>query len=362
MSNKMNIKAIIILQIILLIFISGCSMDNSDPPMDLSTSQEAYSGQIYLYGEMHGVKSILEKEFEIWKGYYENHEMRHLFIEIPYYSAEYMNLWMQAEDDDILLELYDDLKGTAGHNSDSLEFYRRIKEELPETIFHGTDVGHQYNTTGKRFLAYLESVNLKDSEAYTLTQEAIDQGKTFYKKRDPIYRENKMVENFVRELAKVNNSDVMGIYGSAHTGLDAIVADNKVDGMAKQLVSIYDSQVHSEDLSPLAQTADPLRVDEIEVLGKIYEASYFGKQDLTGFKDFAYREFWRLEAAFDDFKSYEKTGDVLPYNNYPMFVEEGQVFVLDYGKSDGSVKRMYYISDGMMWNSLPSTAEVRLEK
>jgi hypothetical protein len=105
-----------------------------------------------------------------------------------------------------------------------------------------------------------------------------------------------------------------------------------------------------------------LRIDEIEVLGKTYEASYFGKQDLTGFKDFAYREFWRLEAAFDDFKSYEKTGDVLPYNNYPMFVEEGQVFVLDYGKSDGSVKRMYYISDGMMWNSLPSTAEVRLEK
>lgn len=92
--NKMNIKAIIILQIIHLTFISGCSMDSSDPPMDLSTSQEAYSGQIYLYGEVHGVKSILEKEFKIWKAYYENHEMRHLFIEIPYYSAEYINFWM----------------------------------------------------------------------------------------------------------------------------------------------------------------------------------------------------------------------------------------------------------------------------
>jgi hypothetical protein len=360
---KQSMKILIILTVILLTLLSGCSKDNSDTPTPMiqTDRQAPYSGQIYLYGELHGVKKILDKEFEIWKAYYENHEMRHLFIEMPYYTAEFMNLWMKAEDDTILMDLYDDLEGTAGHNLDSIDFFKQIKEELPETIFHGTDVGHQYHTTGERYLAYLESVNLKESEAYVLTQEAIDQGKAYYQKQDDIYRENKMVENFVRALGEVENADIMGIYGSAHIGLDAMRANNKVDGMAKQLVAIYGSQVNSEDLSSLAQVVDPISVAEIEVIGKSYEASYFGKQDLTGFKDLVYREVWRLEVAFDDFKSYEKTGDVLPYYNYPMLVEEGQVFVLDYGRTDGSVTRMYFISDGTIWNNVPSTIEIKLD-
>lgn len=350
---KNTMKIFILLQIILLTLMSGCGVDSLD--------QETYTGNIYLYGEQHGVKKILDKEYEIWKTYYETQEMRHLFIEMPYYSAEFMNLWMKADDDDILMALYDDLKGTAGDNLDSLAFYRQIKEELPETLFHGTDVGHQYNTTGKRYLAYLESQNLKDSEAYVLAQEAIEQGKAYYRTQDDAFRENKMVENFVRALGEVDHSDVMGIYGSAHTGLNALRADGKVDGMAKQLVAIYGNQVTSEDLSLLVQVVEPIDVIEIDVLGKTYEASYFGKQDLIGFKDIVSRDVWRLEAAYDDFRSHEKTGDVLPYNNYPMLVEEGQAFVVDYERTDGSLTRMYYISDGTVWNNLPTTVEIKVE-
>jgi hypothetical protein len=324
-------------------------------------SQESYNGQIYLYGEMHGVKRIIDREFELWKKYYDDHDMRHLFIEMPYFTAEFMNLWMKAEDDTIIMELYDDLEGTAGHNLDYLDFYKRIKEELPDTIFHGTDVGHQYDTTGACYLTYLESESLKDSEAYVLAKEAIEQGKKYYQNNDDVYREKKMAENLIRALSKVDQSDIMGIYGSAHTGLDAMSFDNQVAGMAKQLVAIYGSQVHSEDLSSLTLAVAPISVVDIEVQGKSYEASYFGKQNLTGFNDITYREVWRLEAAFEDFKSYEKTGDVLPFNNYPMLVEVGQVFVLDYGRTDGSVTRMYYISDGKIWENLPSTVEIKLE-
>jgi hypothetical protein len=360
---KQSMKLLILLAITLLVLMSGCSKDNSDIPM-VSTapvSQETYTGQIYLYGEMHGVKRIFDREFEIWKAYYDDQGMRHLFIEMPYYSAAFMNLWMKAEDDTIIMELYDDLEGTAGHNLDYIDFFKQIKAEMPETIFHGTDVGHQYDTTGARYLAYLESENLKDTEAYVLAQEAIEQGKTYYQNYDDVYRENMMVENFTLALGKVDQSDIMGIYGSAHTGLDAMSFDNQVAGMAKQLVAMYGSQVHSEDLSALTLAVDPISVVDIEVLGKSYNASYFGKQDLTGFKDITFREVWRLEAAFEDFKSYEKTGDVLPFNNYPMLVEVGQVFVLDYGRTDGSVARTYYISDGKIWQNLPSTVEVKLE-
>ncbi|BAL01739.1 hypothetical protein OBV_45400 [Oscillibacter valericigenes Sjm18-20] len=69
------------------------------------------------------------------------------------------------------------------------------------------------------------------------------------------------------------------------------------------------------------------------------------------------REFWRLENAYGDLKAQPKTGDVLPYNDFPMLVETGQVFMIDYTQTDGSVTRHYYRSDGYVWSGKPSTEE-----
>jgi len=82
---------------------------------------------------------------------------------------------------------------------------------------------------------------------------------------------------------------------------------------------------------------------------------------LNGLKGYVFREFWRLENSYEDFKDNNKTGDVLPYDNYPMMIEEGQVFVIDYTKTDGPVSRMYYRSDGYVWNGLESTEEFVIE-
>ena len=148
----------------------------------------------------------------------------------------------------------------------------------------------------------------------------------------------------------------------AHTGIEAMAYNaNNVPCMANQLSERYGDTVNSEDFSWLAKDIEPSRVDAITIMGKEYAASYYGKEDLTGFKDFTYREFWRLENAYDDFKDNPKTGDVLPYGNYPMLIETGQIFVIDYAKTDGSVTRMYYRSDGYIWEGVPSTEEFNLE-
>lgn len=47
----------------------------------------------------------------------------------------------------------------------------------------------------------------------------------------------------------------------------------------------------------------------------------------------------------------------MPYNNYPMQIEEGQVFVIDYTKTDGTVIREYHRSDGYIWNGMLATEE-----
>ena len=51
---------------------------------------------------------------------------------------------------------------------------------------------------------------------------------------------------------------------------------------------------------------------------------------------------------------------MLPYNNYPMEVEEGQVFVIDYTKTDGSVIREYHRADGNTWQGSLATEEFSL--
>lgn len=336
--------------VVLTIMLSACQ--SAPVPTSTPTPTQA---QIYLYGEAHSVERLLDRELELWQGYYNNDDMRHLFVEYSYYTAEFLNLWMQAEDDKILDAIYADWVGTQGQTPQVKAFYQKIKDLCPETVFHGTDVGHQFRTTGKRFLKYLEESGLKDSEQYRLAQECMEQGEHYYEKNDDSYRENKMAENFVREFDKLGGESVMGIYGSAHVGLNEMNFTNTVPSMANQMREVYGDALHSKDLR-----SEPHRVDIITVNGKEYTASNFGTADTRKFSDrYTSREYWRLEDAYEDFSGNPKTGNVLPYNNYPMPVSAGQVFVIDYTKTDGTIERTYFRSDeGALWEGRPTTVEI----
>ncbi len=319
-------------------------------------------GNIYLYGEEHSKEAILSEELRLWGEYYQN-GARDLFVELPYYTAEFLNLWMRSESDEIFEEVFRDWTGTALQTQEVASFYGEIKSKYPETAFHGTDVGHQYDTTGERYLRYLRENNQKETEQYLLAQEAIGQGKHYYKNADAVYRENKLYENFIREFDRLNGADVMGIYGTAHTGTEAMDYETgSVPCMANRLKQRYGELVHSENLLLLARNTIPLETGKMQIDGKEYEASYFGKTDLSEvFPEYQYREFRRLENAYDDFKDKKKNGNVLPYDNYPMVIEEGQVFVIDYLKTDGTVLREFYRSDGNTWNGAPVTEQFIME-
>ena len=81
-------------------------------------------------------------------------------MELSHYTAQWLNLWMDAEDDEILEQLHQDWESTLSSGAETLDFYRTIKEQCPETVFHGTDVGHQYDSTGARYQDYLEERGL----------------------------------------------------------------------------------------------------------------------------------------------------------------------------------------------------------
>ncbi|WNS42313.1 hypothetical protein [Paenibacillus sp. MMS20-IR301] len=370
--NKIHLRPLLYALILILVATSltACSSNtpaskaagqSTQPAKDTPVVTQA-TGRIYLYGEAHGNARIMNKEYELWSNYYHNEGMRHLFIEQSYFTAEYLNLWMQSDNDDILEELYKDWEGTAIHTPDTKTFFQNIKSGCPETVFHGTDIGHQYDTIGSRYLSYLAASDLTESEKYTLTTEAIQQGELYYSEEADVYRENKMTENFIREFEQLGSEDVMGIYGSAHTGLDGMdYSTQSVPCMANQLHKHYGSSLLSEDLSWITKDIEPLRADEITLLGKKYTASYYGKQDLSGFKDYAYREFWRLEDAYEDVKDLPQVENVLPYNNYLMLIETGQVFMISYTRTDGSVEKEYHLSNGKVWEGMQVTQQFRAE-
>ena len=78
---------------------------------------------------------------------------------------------MKEDSDEIFDAWFEEIQGTQSGNKNCSDFYHQIKKECPETVFHGTDVGHQYDTTGPRYLEYLAQQGLADSDSYRLAKQ-----------------------------------------------------------------------------------------------------------------------------------------------------------------------------------------------
>lgn len=122
------------------------------------------------------------------------------------------------------------------------------------------------------------------------------------------------------------------------------------------------SKAQKEDNS-VSEYMQPIRYDKITVGSRCFDAAYFGEMDMTSWSDYARkREYWRIEEPGDVFAGCAKTGDVLPYNNYPYLeFQLGQVFVIDYHKRDGTVDRLYYIADGTVWQNMLCTKRILVD-
>lgn len=119
----------------LLIFLLTATYLGSGALSNLALASSDLQGQIYLYGEQHGVDKIIEKEFELWVDYYHNENMRHLFMEKSYYTAEFLNIWMRADNDEILDAVYNDWKGSPAYNPSIKEFYKLIDKSVLRQFF-----------------------------------------------------------------------------------------------------------------------------------------------------------------------------------------------------------------------------------
>ena len=250
------LKTIIAFSALLIVVIASLVLSAFSKPSDVYPTENT---KIRLYGETHGLKSFYNAELDLWKDRYSN-GYRALFLELPYYTAEYLNIWMNEDSDEIINQIFEDLKGTLDGNNFYYEFFHKIKKNCPETVFYGTDVGHQGKTTGARYLKFLSENGLEDSEEYRLAKECIDQG-TEYLRCDvddtgmTAVRESYMTSNFISAYSRCNTDKIMGIYGSYH------IDQNDPDIMAGKLKAHYGDIISTVDiLNILKNGGDPYRL------------------------------------------------------------------------------------------------------
>lgn len=314
-------------------------------------------GTIYMYGERHGIKEFIEKELALWQEHYAN-GARHLFLEDSYFTAYQLNLWMKESDNAAFDIYFDSMSGTFAGSPFIKEFFMHLKQTCPETVFHGFDVGHHYESLGDTVLADLENNGMKDSEVYRLVSECVEQGKKYYgtgEIPDEAYRENQMVENFLREVAALTGDDVMVITGAFHADLDGFAdMDRTVPSLANQLVNTHGLDIISQNVNELV----PPKSDMLTIGGKEYAATYYNEEYIgLWLPDHVSRAYWHVTDAYEDFRNKPLTGNCLPDNNYPMEIREGEVYAIRYTMSDGSIRMEYMRMDGHVWEGMPITEE-----
>ena len=317
----------------------------------------------YLFGEIHGSEAVCLKEFEIWKDFYAR-GFRHFFLESPYFYAQFLNLWMNSEDDLILDELWADNKGSAGNSDFDREFFIKTKLFCPKTVFHGTDIGHTYDSTGKR---YLESVS-PDSEEYRLALENIEQGRKYYEAWEKYSgedyiegnREKEMAENFIREFNSVNG-DIVGFYGEAHIFSECVGNFGISENMCSMIKNHFGSKIQVVP-ELIKNLIEPLSSTEIELCEKKYSADYFGKVYTPFDETCDYIEIFRLNNPGNDFGGFSKKDNFILEMLYPCGISDGEVFVIDSLKDEKSVLIQIFICDSFSDEYGKITTEIDMEK
>lgn len=335
----MKKRIVVWMMLVLVLVLAGCaSAETPAETIGVTGAGPERLDWIFLYGEDHGEADILEKEGELWQQHYEEDGMRHLFLEMGYCSAQVLNLWMVAEDDTLLEMWYANVAGTQAGVPETLELYRSIKAHCPETVFHGTDVEHQDQSTGQWYLAYLEEQGLGDTEEYALAQEMMEQARIYYEMgQDSEYREQCMTENFAREFESLAGESVMGIYGLDH------VARESASVMGRYLAERYPGQVLSWSVAKLA-IQDRNETQTVSVDGKDYEALYCGGQEDNGVS----RKYWLVEGQREDFYGWKIASEAVLSGEMPMLVGPDAIVVVEETGVDGSVEQKVYWCDGEM--------------
>ena len=118
-----RVKTIIAFTVVGIVMIVSIILTMADRKRDVYPNDTT---QIMLYGEAHGFREYYDIEFECWKELY-GKGCRDLFVELPYYSAEFLNIWMHEDNDELIDQFFEEIQGTQSAVDEYNDFLHEIK-------------------------------------------------------------------------------------------------------------------------------------------------------------------------------------------------------------------------------------------
>lgn len=163
------------------------------------------------------------------------------------------------------------------------------------------------------------------------------------------FRENEMANNLIRVIDQLKRS-VTGIFGTAHTEAGQTAWRADISNMITLVNWHYMSDIQGINL---VKDVNGLNYKEGTVIlaGKNYKTREYETVNFPDGSNFKSQKFTLVEDAYDDFKSLPRTGDYLPVKQYPVLTQNGQVYIIETIKSDGSIVKMIHATDGGMLNN-----------
>ncbi|MBQ2551756.1 MAG: hypothetical protein II563_02770, partial [Treponema sp.] len=109
---KQKIKTAVAFALLGAAMLTGLVFVGLDNAADVYPKKET---RIMLYGESHGFKEYYDIELDLWKKNYDA-GCRNLFVELPFYTADFLNFWMKENSDELIDEIFVEIKGTLSGN------------------------------------------------------------------------------------------------------------------------------------------------------------------------------------------------------------------------------------------------------
>lgn len=199
------------------------------------------SGQLFLYGGYYDGPEAFQAELETWSRLYHRSGVRHLFVEHTFGTAEYLNQWMKAEDDDILDRLYQDWLSQGafamtgldqpynreGRRPEGLldsyvEMLRQLKAQCPETVFHGVGLTRfrEKNSPDRRYLNELHQDVMMDEKLnkklYQRVKTSISECEALMGRQHRQRRETCMARFLGQDFDRLGGLSAAGFFGWDH--------------------------------------------------------------------------------------------------------------------------------------------------
>lgn len=189
--------------------------------LDLSImDSDLEANKIFLIGENHGVKANVDLKMKFLKYFKEKTNFKYYICELPFSMTYFLNKYLKTGDHNILMDIYEPIKGTDAWNKDEYNFwidlykYNGKFSEDDRIVPIGIDIEHQPKNAFK-FMEYsLENgyySKFRFVNKNLLNMLDVYQGNNFNGIRD-----EKIYENFLKISSHLPKGKYFGQMGLSH--------------------------------------------------------------------------------------------------------------------------------------------------